>query len=119
MRMIFFCLSTFLSIALPASSHIQSDLSSPKGTITRQESFSFQDSSQQGNLCLDLSIIDIDEDDIMDSERKIIPLAKNGNYYFTNTLHTYSEKNLSAFNIYNYFFQLHPSLFLFIGSFRV
>ncbi len=119
MRIILFCLSLFLAIAHPVSSHIQSDLSSSKVVITEQKSFSLKHPSEQGNLTLVLPIIDIDEDDITDSERKIIPLTKNGSYNVTNTSHTYSEKNFPAFNRSTYYFQLHPSLFLFIGSFRL
>jgi hypothetical protein len=119
MRMIIFCLSFFFAITQPASAHIQSDLTSHNFTITQHDAFSIQHSSQQNNLSLAISFIDIDEDEITDPARKIIHLAKKGDYNFASTLHTYSEKKWSVFNSSTYYFQLHPSLFLFFGSFRL
>ena len=119
MRVIIFCLSLLFAIALPASAHNQSDLSSSRFAITQHDTFSFQHSPQQNNLSLAISFIDIDEDDLPDSERKIFQVAKKGHYITENLAYSFAKQNTLIINSKSYFYRLHPSLFLFIGSFRL
>ncbi len=119
MRVIIFCLSFLIAAAQPASAHIQSDLSTSQFTITQQGAYSFQHNSQDKSLSLAVVFIDIDEDEITDHEHKGIHLVKKGHHASRNLLPLCIEKNSLRINSAGYFFRLHPSLFLFIGSFRL